>query len=492
MQANAILKCLKKNWGLTLIFMLYFAVKLYQLTRLHFLIWDEAVYVSMGKWLFSGGHLGLYEIIRPIAFPLVLGAVWRLGLPVVVVGEALQILFGAGIIWLTYSLGKTIFNRQTGIVAALIVSITPVFFLYSNYLLVDTTSTFFVLLAMHFFLKQKYFLSGIIAGIAFLTRFPQGLILVVLLSALGLMLVTQRNLRTIKHGLSLTAGFVLVCIPFFIFNYFVNRFETSAVNAIFRPMILAFSHQSNPFEAIAGGGLYQTLYYFIVLISQNWMLALFLIGLLIVLLRGLYKKQGVQLLLVWLGIYIAYYSYIVNKQERFANAFLPGLCILAGYGAYWLYNWLSRKRIVKKAFVTAIFAVGLLLLSIPAIKLDATYCSYRSGTPNPIVQDFYMYFQHNPTDKAILTADPVPAAYSDARFIPAVRDIPTAIKIIGEYSKQEDVGWLIFKLSSYPCLEGDNACLGEQKQLVSIVKANTLVYNKSFFGEPYLIYRIDH
>ena len=50
------------------------------LTKFHFILWDEAVYIGIGKFMFSYGSAGLFEIIRPLGLPLILGSLWSVGL----------------------------------------------------------------------------------------------------------------------------------------------------------------------------------------------------------------------------------------------------------------------------------------------------------------------------------------------------------------------------------------------------------------------------
>ncbi|MBW2988147.1 hypothetical protein DRJ48_01230 [Candidatus Woesearchaeota archaeon] len=497
MQVNAS-KWFREHFWILSILGIYLVVKALQMTRFHFIIWDEAVYIAMGKWLYSLGHVGLWEVIRPPLFPLLLGLFWRMGLPVVVFGELAQVLFGAGVIYLTYLLGCKVFNKTSGLIAGFVLSIYPVFFLYSNYLLVGVTSTLFALLSVYLFLNKRWFGAGVLAGLAFLTRFPQLLTLVSLMLVVGCYWLSTKRKAWLKRGIMLGCGFATTVLPFFVFNYFLYRNKTTWFYAMIRPLLLAVSHQSNPFEAVGGNTLalklYNAFYYFVELFKQNWVFVFFVIGLVLLVIKRGHKKLGVRVLLSYLLVYFIYYSYIINKQIRFANTFLPFVCILIGYGIVELYNAITSLKLVStyKLFVCVLFIllVGCLLLH--AIKIDHGYYHWRYSQPPPIVDDFYMYFAKHPPHGAIVTADPVPAAYVDARFIPAVKDIPTAIKIMNESFRKPDTEYLIFKLSSYPCLEGDKNCFSNRQRLLALVKSNKLVYNKTFFNEPYLIYIINH
>src|SRR3989338_3581076 len=82
------------------------------LTRHHDIHWDEAVYISMGKYLYSLGTEGLFESIRPLGLPLILGFLWSIGFGTVFVYETLIFLFALGVLFLVFLLGTNIFSEE--------------------------------------------------------------------------------------------------------------------------------------------------------------------------------------------------------------------------------------------------------------------------------------------------------------------------------------------------------------------------------------------
>ena len=46
--------------------------------------WDSYVYIGMGKYIFSGGKIGMWESFRPLIHPLILGVLWKLKLDVII------------------------------------------------------------------------------------------------------------------------------------------------------------------------------------------------------------------------------------------------------------------------------------------------------------------------------------------------------------------------------------------------------------------------
>ena len=138
---------------------IFFILLLALLIRLFFLIfqyhdtwWDSAVYIGMGKYIFSNGSVGLWEPARPLIWPLFLGILWKLKLDVILFGRILLLFFSLGSIYLTYLIGKRIFNKKIALLAAALLSFTPTYLFYSTVLLSSIPSLFFGLLSVYFFI----------------------------------------------------------------------------------------------------------------------------------------------------------------------------------------------------------------------------------------------------------------------------------------------------------------------------------------------------
>lgn len=61
---------LKPIWWVLVFFVV---AKLLFFTKFMVVLWDEAVYIGIGKFFLSLGSVGLFEPIRPIVLPLFLG-----------------------------------------------------------------------------------------------------------------------------------------------------------------------------------------------------------------------------------------------------------------------------------------------------------------------------------------------------------------------------------------------------------------------------------
>ena len=124
--------------------------------------WDAAVYVGMGKYIFSLGNAGLWEASRPIIWPLILGFFWKLNLDVILFGKIISLIFSVGVLLMTYLIAKVIFDKKIALLSTLLLAFTSTFFFFSKLMLSGIVSTFFILVAIYFFIKKRYFLFGIL------------------------------------------------------------------------------------------------------------------------------------------------------------------------------------------------------------------------------------------------------------------------------------------------------------------------------------------
>ncbi|MFH1641812.1 MAG: glycosyltransferase family 39 protein [Nanoarchaeota archaeon] len=447
--------------------------------KAHNVIWDESVYLVMGKYLLSFGKIGFWEIIRPGGLPLLLGLIWKTGLNYIFFSELLSLLFSLGNIFVVYLIGKTILNKRLGFIASFIFAITSVFFLYSNYILSGIPSTFFLMLGIYIYLKKKNFwLSGVLCGVGALFRFPQALIMLP-------MIFIMYN-KALKKSYKFILGFIVVHIPFFIFNYVIYRNETSKIyHALFRPWILAFTHQFNPAESIAtstlGLYLYNIFYYLIQLFRENTLFLFIIPGLIFIFRKKLYRKEGFCLILLIFIIYIVYFTIISNKQTRFLLVFLPYASIIAAYGFYhsFLFTKKDRIRIAIVLFV--------IISLIGVVSRDLNYYDWRLKDELPIVNDYYKFFEGHQITGVILTTDPVPAVYTDAQFVPIYFSPDVGHTIYNSY--RDEIYAVIFSPESFYCEESDKLCKSSLKNLSTIIEDdNTLVFSEIYGNRAYYIY----
>lgn len=484
------MKNFKKHWEVVALILLFLIIKIFFALRFHSIIWDEAVYLSMGKYLFSFGTKGLWEIIRPIGLPLLLGLNWKFANNSVFIAEMLINFFAAASIFFVYLIGKRLHNKTTGLIAAILLAFSPIFFLYSSFILTGIPSTFFVILAIYFILDERYWYAGFAAALASLFRFPQGLFFAAACTAIFL---TYRKKGYVSRLAKFISAFVGAHIPFLMFNYYIYRFETGKIyHALFRPWILGYTHAGNPAEALYGPLLQKYLFYFILLMKQNILFIFALLGIVYYFTHKHHKIIGWNVLLSSLFFYLAYFTYIDNKQQRFILPFLFIFCIFAAYGLSVSGRYLfKRKKKIRNNFLL-IFVFLITLFTV--VPLDLSYYSWRHPSPPLIVDEFYTFFQGGITEKVVLTSDPVLSVYSDNLFIPIYYSLAVANKVYDE--QKADMDYIVYTNETFYCLASDSACRTEVKSFSDKVSSeNTLVFNKTYGSDnvgyrSYYIYKV--
>lgn len=512
---------LRENKLILALLLLFFLIKIYFITsRYHLPIWDEAVYIGMGKYIYSAGSAGLWEMIRPYGLPMILGALWSIGLDQVYSSQTIAIFFSCATILMTYLIAKELFNKKVALVSAFLLSITPVFFLYSIYALTEIPSTLFALLAVYFYIKKKYIYSGLFTGIAFLFRFPQGLILVPIAlamladwffekkdskksrkekknhTALANNNVSIKNNILIKNILFYGIGFAIIMIPFLSLNFIAyNDYTSKATDAIFRPLILAAPHQGNIFESVGGNTLgaqlYDIFYYIIMMLKNNILFALSIVGAIILLIRF---KEKTRILPLTFLIYLAYYSYIINKQERFMITFLPIICILTAYFLFYIIEKVLPKKstaikdyetlheIMWKSALVSLIIIALIITSITPIKKDVEYYYWLhpNGQKPAIIDEYYSLINGLEIKGPILISEPVIAVFTNNRLIEYVY-VDGGILISNEWEAEYDIAAVTYTQNTVPCLEVDEACKKTRGALLEYFTSNYDTYYKGNF-----------
>ena len=476
----------QKSWIALLFIFLFFSALygVFLFTRHHDIHWDEAVYISMGKYLYSSGSQGLFESIRPLGLPLVLGLFWKLGFGTALVYETVIFLFALGVLCLVFLLGKEIFSEEAGIFACIVLVLTPLFFQSSISIMTEIPAVFFVLLSILLFVQGKHtFFVGVAASCAFLFKFPAGLIVLALFFLIAVHHVHDFRLL-FYHAVFLLTGFIAVQLPVFLFNYLMYRdYTATAFDALFRPLLLAGGHAANSVHAIESG--WENIFYYVFqLVSNNPLLVLGFVGLFVVLFSRVEKSKALALFLP-LVVFLIYFTDIVNKQPRFAVLFLPLLALFAGQLLFSLLSFLSGGNIVKKMLLLFLTLYLLWTFSLN-VGFTEVYRFYPEETL-PIEQEYYLYFSNNGVSGKILTTEPYFTAYTDGILAyPYYNNLTDALQIYAEHS--DDASYVIFTSNFYPC--SDILCFEQISQLhQEIVATHTLVYSQEWNGELQEIYK---
>jgi 4-amino-4-deoxy-L-arabinose transferase-like glycosyltransferase len=297
--------------------------------------WDAAVYLSMGKFIFSSGALGFWEPIRPLFWPFVLGYGWWIGINPIIWGHIFSTLFSLGIIYLVYLIGKKIYNEEVGLLSSILISFTWIFFFFNARLYTEIPAVFFMLLGFYCYLNERNILTGLFLGLAVMSKFPAGLLF---------LLLFLFSIKNIKKLLDLSFGFSIFIVPYLAFNYFYygNPFS-----------IILFAQE---FLQHAGIWIFKEpwWYYLWEILKQNVLYLFAMFGIYF----AIRKKE--YLLTTIVISFLFYFSFMAHKEIRFAILFLPFLAILAALG-------FLRTLKIKNSFMIITILIFIVSWNVPQI-----------------------------------------------------------------------------------------------------------------------------
>lgn len=100
-------------------------------------------------------------------------------------GRLISVALGTASVLMIYLLGRRMYGRRTGVLAALMLAVLPLHVMYSHFLAVDVPATFLVLCSLVFAARivegarlRYYLLSGLFAGLAGATKYNTFLVVV--------------------------------------------------------------------------------------------------------------------------------------------------------------------------------------------------------------------------------------------------------------------------------------------------------------------------
>jgi len=467
------LKFSTKTYVLWYILLFSLVLRLIYLLADYSLWWDTHVYIGMGKYIFTMGKLGVWESFRPLVHPIILGALWKLNLNIVFVGKILDIIFSLCAVYLTYLVTLKIFNRKTAIASSIVLSITPLFLMFTGLILTEPLAITFGLLGIYYFIKEKrknillnYFFSGIFLSLSFLTKFPQGIFFAIIF--LILLFRKERFVNKIKNVVTLSFGFIILIIPYMWFNY------------------LRYPNMLEPFVSgswivttatwLYGEGLtfYLTDFFFL---NPFY---LFFFGYIYLYFKEKQFQSEGRKTIFWISVLtIIYFLYVPRKEPRYLVTILPMLAIMASYTALRAYHYLKKKEkpfIKPKAFF--VICIIALLIIIPG---RISFAQKANMSP-----DILEAIQTNNITGTILTTDPLLVSITDNNIV-LFSGMEFAQKIYEENERKYE--FVYINTCDLICAPDDGVCLGEKdKLLAQIDLENKKIFNEKFEECDYLMY----
>ena len=329
---------------------------------------------------------------------------------ITLVGRVLSALIDTGVIYLTFLLGKRVYDRRVGLLAATFVTFTVFHIQVAHFYAVDALLTFFVLLFFVFaldFVREGGFKNALLMGVAF------GLALATKVSAAPLLLVIGGAywLRLRRQGngsLGQLAPLILLTMAACALVFFLA--EPYAI-LDFDSFTAGISEQSRMVRGIADypytrqyvntpAFLYQIKH------TTLWGMGLPLglvayCGLGFFLWRVTRQRRGEELLLLaWVGPYFLITGSFMVKFMRYMLPLLPLFLILGAAMLYAFKDWLERKTAGRRVRVLTIW-YGVTGLVIAASVLYT--CAFTSiySRPHSRIQASEWIYRNLPTGSTL-------------------------------------------------------------------------------------------
>lgn len=355
--------------------------------------WDEVVYISLAKFLYSFGNVGFFDGVRPVFFSLFLGIFWFLGLDIVIFSKIIVILFSIGNLYLVYKIAEDVYEGS-GFLSVLVLVSTQMFLFVSNLIVSEQFSLFFVLLGFYFVLKKKPFLAGFVLGIAFLSRFFNGIYLPILFFYFIFNNYTKGGVLFSLKGIFVKFvkyifGFMILVLPYLIMNYI---YFGDTLHTIKRASLVvldsAFLYD------------YGMFFYFIVLLKQNVIIVFVALFFIVYNFnKEFWSSKKINFLLFTFLIPIFYLSLILtHKEPRYVFSVIPFAAIISGVFLSFFFNKFNKGGFKKIGKIV-------LVVSYLVLFIGTNFYAYSSLTEYDSEElEFYNYFE-DMDEVVLLTTD---------------------------------------------------------------------------------------
>lgn len=323
------------------------AVRLWYFNANSAVWWDEADYLIRAKAWALGTPITGWTTSRPILLSALITPFFKISEQIgEIAARALVSLFSIGSVALTYLVGKKLYNKKIGLVAAILLAASWVHMFYTARVLVDVPALFFWMLTSWLFLEGFFsenktksrnylLLAGLSLGLGFLARFTVALVAIIIFVFL---ILTQKG-RLFKQKSLFAAGAVafLTVVPYL---YWLSKNYGNPLS------VLAAAQKGA--GAAAGYAFGLSGYISVLPVTLQgpviWpIMLLFLIGLVFFLL-SFKKKENLKTILfisLWIIIPLAYLS-TAHVEDRYLFPILPPIFIIASLGFFKLQGVIER------------------------------------------------------------------------------------------------------------------------------------------------------
>jgi len=315
-----------------------------------------ALFAWEGLFFIAGRLVGLYGSVGAFEREF-----FRDPSHVVAAGRLLTALFGAAGVVAIYRFGRALFDRATGLGAALLLAVAPFAVRDAHYIKHDVPVTLFVVLCQAVIARlvvdteaaarrRNWLIAGAMAGLALSTQyyaFP-----IVLPIALAAWMTRQRDASRAARHLAWAAvgtiGAFAITSPFFFVDWREVARDMGAVGQI------------DIGRAVTGSGVFSSLGAYLGMIATDavgWTTSVAAIAGAVLAIRNDRRRAAVLLCFP-----LAFLAFLANTvpMSRYMNPLLPSLAVAASYATTRTVGSLTHKSSLTAAVMFAIALPGLI------------------------------------------------------------------------------------------------------------------------------------
>lgn len=293
---------------------------------------------------------------------------------VILPGRVAMALFGAGCVYLTWRLGRDLWGKAAGLVAAALLAVNPVHITWSQVIRSDIMATFFLLLCLIAALRiaregrwRDHVLAALWLGLAIATKWPFAIGGFAIMGAGMLRFIetqdaARRVLLRTSACLALSVVFLLIISPYLLLDH-----ERVLLN-------LHGEAQVRHLGATGSGPLDNAWWY----LSGPLLTGMGAAGLLLSAAGAVIARRQREALVVIVPVLVAFFLLICAQRlvwDRWVLPLMPLLAILAGAAAVWLWR-LGRQRL-NPPVLNALSVIALAALLAPLLAQTRTDSAER-------------------------------------------------------------------------------------------------------------------
>ena len=429
-----IISFLEDKDNLILFGVLFFAffIRLYYfwITKTQPLWWDEAEYMLRAKAFVFDTPITGWAIQREIVVPLIWSVIYLITKSEFWI-RFLQVIISLSTIFLTYLLGKEMFDKKIGIIAALIMAANGIHLFFTMRLLTYLWAPLFFLLTFYFFWKgyikkEKRIYIYITPLVAAFGISIYGSLAFGVLTIFIFFIITEQHKFLLKKDIWIMAIIgSIALIPQFIYSKItygsaISRWSSLQSSPSTRQYDLIFSY----FKMFPH--LFGKIFTLLIALGSVYVLYNLILSFDFILKNKSKNLKAYLLVFLWSFIVLTFYTYVAiyrggTVYDAFVMSAFPALAIFGAHGASLIY----KSRILNYKLSIFILIIILLLGGFYQISYANKLIINKINSFDTLKDaGLWLKQNSNPDDKILTQAVPAITCYSEriSIFSPSLED----------------------------------------------------------------------